>query len=359
MDQRTCANCRAPLPPQTRGRRRKYCSAKCRISYARTGAVVPVVPRTSYERVCVACGRLFVAGRRDKRCCSARCRFDLNRKPAQPRMRSQACRLCGTQFVAGRKKAYCSPACVAEGTLRTKGQSSDSHPCPCCGAATTRQFCSKRCYEKARPKRPDRIWTQTCTTCGSTFRQVRASRFCSGCKPSPPPKPTCSPVPWKDCEWCGRWFVARRSKRFCSPTCAEWQLGRKRRVVLIAYGDCAECGRLFVAHDQKQRFCSCECSRKHFHRVAKARRRAQKMAHPYEPIAPLAIFVRDGWRCGICGLQVARTKTVPHPHAPTLDHILPLARGGSHTRANVQCAHFECNWRKSDGPSNDQLRLLG
>lgn len=37
------------------------------------------------------------------------------------------------------------------------------------------------------------------------------------------------------------------------------------------------------------------------------------------------------------------TKAVPHPKAPTIDHIIPLAVGGDDTRANVQLAHFLCN----------------
>jgi len=53
------------------------------------------------------------------------------------------------------------------------------------------------------------------------------------------------------------------------------------------------------------------------------------------------------------------TKVVPHPKAPTIDHIVPLAQGGDDTRDNVQLAHFECNWRKRDAGESEQLRLIG
>jgi 5-methylcytosine-specific restriction endonuclease McrA len=36
------------------------------------------------------------------------------------------------------------------------------------------------------------------------------------------------------------------------------------------------------------------------------------------------------------------------PTAPTVDHIIPLARGGSHTWDNVQLAHHLCNSLKGD-----------
>lgn len=52
------------------------------------------------------------------------------------------------------------------------------------------------------------------------------------------------------------------------------------------------------------------------------------------------------------------TQAVPHPKAPTIDHVVPLAEGGHDTRANVQLAHFLCNSIKGRGGSQ-QLALIG
>lgn len=71
------------------------------------------------------------------------------------------------------------------------------------------------------------------------------------------------------------------------------------------------------------------------------------------------IFERDGWRCQLCRLKVDRRRVVPHPKAPTLDHIIPLAKGGTHEPANVQLACFRCNCLKGDRAASDQLRLIG
>lgn len=53
--------------------------------------------------------------------------------------------------------------------------------------------------------------------------------------------------------------------------------------------------------------------------------------------------------CGICGRPVDKELKPPHPMAPCIDHIVPIARGG-HPSAieNLQLAHWTCNRQKSD-----------
>lgn len=60
------------------------------------------------------------------------------------------------------------------------------------------------------------------------------------------------------------------------------------------------------------------------------------------------IFERDNWVCGICGEVVDRTLTHPHPLSKSLDHIVPISRGGNHSRDNVQLAHLVCNIKKGN-----------
>ena len=65
------------------------------------------------------------------------------------------------------------------------------------------------------------------------------------------------------------------------------------------------------------------------------------------------IFERDDYLCHFCGKQTEKTTIVPYDHAPTIDHLMPLAKGGLHTRANVATACFKCNWMKSDSLTVD------
>lgn len=55
-----------------------------------------------------------------------------------------------------------------------------------------------------------------------------------------------------------------------------------------------------------------------------------------EEIGIQELMERDGFLCGLCCSPVERRNA-------SIDHILPVARGGSHTWRNVQLAHLRCN----------------
>lgn len=58
--------------------------------------------------------------------------------------------------------------------------------------------------------------------------------------------------------------------------------------------------------------------------------------------------------CGICGQPVDKTLKYPDPMSPTVDHIIPCARGGSDELDNLQLAHRYCNRNKSDNMPEDK-----
>jgi 5-methylcytosine-specific restriction protein A len=54
----------------------------------------------------------------------------------------------------------------------------------------------------------------------------------------------------------------------------------------------------------------------------------------------LAVLNRDGWKCQQCGFRT-RTRTFLH-----VDHILPLAAGGTNDIRNLQVLCSSCNLKK-------------
>ena len=60
--------------------------------------------------------------------------------------------------------------------------------------------------------------------------------------------------------------------------------------------------------------------------------------------------------CGICGQQVDFALRYPNPMSKTVDHIIPINRGGHPSDlANLQLAHLSCNRQKSDKLTEKQV----
>jgi 5-methylcytosine-specific restriction endonuclease McrA len=96
-------------------------------------------------------------------------------------------------------------------------------------------------------------------------------------------------------------------------------------------------------------------------RKAAERRRRRLLATAARESYTLAeIAVRDGHVCGICRKRVRMNLAVPHPEAPTIDHLIPVSEGGDDVKANVRLAHFLCNSTRGVGKGEViQLALVG
>lgn len=117
---------------------------------------------------------------------------------------------------------------------------------------------------------------------------------------------------------------------------------------------CALCGKPYTATGNRQAYCTQRCQRTAFERGRQHtdKRKAVKARMNYvrgtrrsagEEFAPTEIAERDGWRCGLCDQPINAALASPDPMALSIDHVVPVSRGGEHTRANVQAAHLRCN----------------
>lgn len=88
------------------------------------------------------------------------------------------------------------------------------------------------------------------------------------------------------------------------------------------------------------------------------KRRALKRATQVEVIKEKVVYLRDGWICQHCKKRVNKRFRYPHLMSASLDHIIPLNKGGTHTYTNVQLAHLGCNLSKHDRvlPQGEQMR---
>lgn len=77
------------------------------------------------------------------------------------------------------------------------------------------------------------------------------------------------------------------------------------------------------------------------------KRRARMLAG--DDIDHLVVFERDEWICHICNNLIDRHLRGEAWMRATLDHVIPLARGGTHTWDNVKASHWLCNMQKGCG----------
>lgn len=77
------------------------------------------------------------------------------------------------------------------------------------------------------------------------------------------------------------------------------------------------------------------------------RRASQKRSPQVAQVSRKAIITRDRRACYLCGDVLDPMHKRPHPKAITLDHVVPLSRGGAHTADNLRVACYSCNMRKN------------
>lgn len=174
-------------------------------------------------------------------------------------------------------------------------------------------------------------------------------------------------VPWRECLTCQTSFIAggrRKLALYCTPHCqsaADWarvkadpiRLERTRANLRGRYGasqegkTCDECGGAFIGTPGR-RFCTPQHANRYHRKVYRDRKRATcRGASKAARVHRADVFERDGWICGLCHELVERRRRFPDPQSASLDHIIPVSRGGEHTPENVQLAHLICNSRKS------------
>lgn len=183
-------------------------------------------------------------------------------------------------------------------------------------------------------------------------------------------------VTQKTCGTCGKSFPAgKHGKRYCSTPCRE--IGRieglaaKRKTRLESRRGriCLQCGNAVPDSRRKDAgHCSTACQQAAWYEAeakrlrvasrlwaranrerrneAEQRRRARKFGAGYEYIDREQLWVESGGACGICREPIDPTLRHPEPDSGSLDHIVPLSRGGAHCRENVQLTHLVCNLKK-------------
>lgn len=127
---------------------------------------------------------------------------------------------------------------------------------------------------------------------------------------------------------------------------------QKELRLLLRRHECPVCGMV----TSRPKYCSGACMRKANNTVREHRRRARiEAAMVDRDITVDGLFRRDKGVCHLCGgrcdyedFVVVNGVTICGDWYPSVDHVIPLSKGGEHSWSNVKLAHRICNSIKGD-----------
>lgn len=227
----------------------------------------------------------------------------------------RTCRSCGVPIRTWR---FCA-SCIKE-RRKQQGRARASVPKKCA-------VCAKPFLARTHTKRPNAYCS---TSCGSKAQRARAFVPC----------PKCGVEFWP-------WKSGKHARKFCSRKCAippkRPRQPFKRQPAAKEQRQCRWCGAPFMVFVRKERK---YCSKKH-QLIAKSRRRKAILRGLGGELPSVwDIYSRDKGRCHICRKKVPRTAVWPDQRCASLDHVIPITKGGRDEATNVRLAHLGCNQRK-------------
>ena len=115
---------------------------------------------------------------------------------------------------------------------------------------------------------------------------------------------------------------------------------------------CPVCGELTI----RNKYCSVDCAKKADNKRRDFNRRMKLMSAMVDKdITVEGLYRRDSGTCYLCGRKcnfedytVRDGAFIAGDWYPSIDHVIPLAKGGLHSWDNVMLAHRRCNSEKSD-----------
>ena len=221
------------------------------------------------------------------------------------------------------------PKCLFCGKEITQGKSHKP--------ISERKFCDNVCYKEWRGCRE--FGMATCAYCGKEFQETRdrPNIYCSR---------RCSALANSEEQ---RIRKAKESAHFKMLQIIYDEKKRELEAIANRMNHekyCAECGNFFIASTSSQIYCSEQCLNRSINR--KKDKRIYRNGKPDLSISLPKLFARDGGQCQICGRYLSFKGNPNGKYYPSIDHIIPLSKGGKHEWNNVQLACRKCNTIKSN-----------
>jgi 5-methylcytosine-specific restriction endonuclease McrA len=234
--------------------------------------------------------------------------------------------------IQGRRKKYCQPACRPSFYVHKTKHLSE---CQVCGkplelgrAGRPRKNCSNKCRVKnAASKHYNKLQTFSCAHCSKPFEsKYKRAKFCQD---------SCRLDYYQRPEILKQIYEREKRKKYPDGTrthtcgwCGQPRTFRVGQSVVNAF------------HDD----CREEANR------AKNRTKSVKRIKGIQTVKLSAdqIVATYGSTCYLCEKEIDVTLVRTSRYGLTVDHVVPLSKGGQDTLENLRPTHWICNIQKSD-----------
>ena len=130
------------------------------------------------------------------------------------------------------------------------------------------------------------------------------------------------------------------------------QIEKERRSTQCSFNikTCPECEREFIAKSKGQTYCSTRCVNRKYNIKKSSEERLKGVTVIDKDITLKDLFIRDKGVCHICGRRCNwddcywenRVFFAGNDY-PSIDHVVPISKGGEHSWENIKLAHRVCN----------------
>lgn len=201
-----------------------------------------------------------------------------------------------------------------------------------------------------------------CELCGKTFYPTsygsQIQKYCSDSCRNKAHQIKNKVIKYSNCRCCDKKFEVITKRTFCSNECADRykELEKRKRMRLKK---CRYCDRWH--YKQNTLYCSEKCQSKRnrlMNELSKSTRlkRARSNGQFDADIDIYRLIERDGEQCYLCGDIVLFDVHYNNPKYPTIEHVMPISKGGTHSWDNVKVACRDCNTRKSTKSVEDFMK---
>lgn len=152
------------------------------------------------------------------------------------------------------------------------------------------------------------------------------------------------------CQICGKQFIAKRpDRKYCCTTCRNRALNGKGKYKESHKVKCVVCGKEFESLRDDAKTCSKHC-RNQLAKIERNKRykELRSIGKFDESVTLENVYKKFNGICQRCEKHLSFDCSCVSNDYPSIDHVKPLSKGGTHEWKNVQLLCRKCNYLKAD-----------